>query len=139
LTNNGHVSPSWSYLIPKRPNCIIIVGRPGESERVEKQALGVKKNLAADFPSRPDLREQWASSHSNRAVLLSDRGRHTDAFADFEQALTIRKQLAAEFPARPELRDQLASSYGNRGRLLFNLNRLKEADQDVELSVAIYK
>jgi tetratricopeptide (TPR) repeat protein len=95
--------------------------------------------LAADFPSRPEFRQELAASHNNRGVLLSDTGRLPEAEKDYGQALGIYKQLAADFPARPEFRKDLATSHSNRGLLLRDTGRLKEAEQDFDQALSIQK
>ena len=37
--------------------------------------MGIQKQLAAEFPSRPEFRRQFAASHTNRGVLLRNTGR----------------------------------------------------------------
>jgi tetratricopeptide (TPR) repeat protein len=95
--------------------------------------------LAADFPSRPDFRQELATSHDNRGILLTDTGRLKEAELDFGQAVSIRKQLAADFPSRPEFRQVLAYSYNNRGNLLSATGQLKAAELDYNQALNIQK
>jgi tetratricopeptide (TPR) repeat protein len=115
------------------------LGEPKEAEQDYDQAVGIYKQLAADFPSRLAFRQALASSHSNRGIVLSGTGRLKEAEQDYDQAVSIDKQLAAEFPNRPEFREDLAKSHNNRGRLLGATGRLKEAEQDYDQAVSIYK
>jgi serine/threonine protein kinase len=115
------------------------LGELKEAEQDFDQALSIYKQLAAEYPSRSDFRQQLARSHNNRGVLLRDAGRLKEAEQDFDQALSIQKQLAAEFPSRPEFRQQLARSHNNRGELLRATGRLKEAEQDYDQAVSIFK
>jgi serine/threonine protein kinase len=90
--------------------------RLGELQEAEKdydQALTIWKELAADFPSRPEFRHDLASSHSNRGVLLATTGRPKEAEKDYDQALSILKQLVADFPDEPDLRNSLAGNCVN--------------------------
>jgi tetratricopeptide (TPR) repeat protein len=114
-------------------------GRPKEAEQDFDQAVSVYKQLAADFPARPEFRKELAMSYGNRGILLSHTGRLQRAEQDFDQALGIRKQLAADFPARPEFRQELAQSHSNRGVLLRATGRPKEAKQDYEQALRILK
>jgi tetratricopeptide (TPR) repeat protein len=101
--------------------------------------VSIYKQLAADFPSRPEFRQELAASQNNRGILLCDTGRFKEAERDHDQALSIRKQLAADFPSRPESRVDLCRSYNNRGELLRATGRLKEAERDLGQSLSIRK
>jgi eukaryotic-like serine/threonine-protein kinase len=114
------------------------LGELKEAEADFDAAIGLRKQLAADFPTRPEFRLDLASSHTNRGVLLQTTGRLKEAEADYYTALGILKQLAADFPTRPEFRLDLASSHNNRGNLLGGTGRLKEAEADYDAAVSIY-
>jgi tetratricopeptide (TPR) repeat protein len=115
------------------------LGELKEAEEDYSRALSIYKQLAAEFPTRPDFRQALARSHGSRGMLLKDTGRLKGAEQDYDQALSIKKQLAAEFPSRPEFRQDLAKSHNNRGILLHNMGRLKEAEQDYDQALSIYK
>jgi tetratricopeptide (TPR) repeat protein len=89
------------------------MGRVQEAEQDHDKALNIRKQLAADFPNRPEFREDLAESHNNRGVLLSNTGRLREAERDYDEALSIRKQLAAEFPNQSELQNDLAGTCVN--------------------------
>jgi eukaryotic-like serine/threonine-protein kinase len=113
------------------------LGEFQEAERDFEQALTVRKQLAADFPSRPDLQHDLSQSHLSRGVLLQSMGRMKEAEQDYDQALTILKQLAANFPFRPEFRQDLAVSHNCRGVLRRYTGQVKEAEQDFEEALTI--
>jgi serine/threonine protein kinase len=116
--------------------------RLGEFQEAEKdydQALRIYKQLAADFPSRPEFRQKLAMSHLNRAALRRTTVRLPEAEKDYDQAVRIYKQLAADFPSRPEFRRELAASHNNRSALLVNTGRLPEAEKDFDQALSIYK
>jgi hypothetical protein len=46
-------------------------------------ALGIRKQLAADFPTRPEFRQELAAGHNTRGNLLRDTGRLQEAEGDF--------------------------------------------------------
>jgi tetratricopeptide (TPR) repeat protein len=75
--------------------------------------LSIQKQLAADFPSRPDFRRELALSHNKRGILLSTTGRLEEAEKDWNEALRIREHLVANFPNQPDLRNELAGNYVN--------------------------
>jgi tetratricopeptide (TPR) repeat protein len=83
--------------------------------------------LAAEFPTRPDYRQELATSHNNLGLLLRATGRPQEAEAAFRQALKLYEQLATDFPTRPDYRQGLAMSHHNLGYLLQTTGRLQEA------------
>jgi serine/threonine protein kinase len=115
------------------------LGELKEAEEDHDAALGIQKQLAADFPTRPEFRQDLAYSHNNRGILLRATGRAEEAVKDFDTALGIRKQLAAEFPSRPDFRRELANSYNNRGVLVRATGRHKKAEADYVAALDIYK
>jgi serine/threonine protein kinase len=115
------------------------LGELAEAGQDYDQALIMLKQVAADFPSRPEFRRDLAWSHNARGNLLLHTGRLREAEQDFDQALTVQKQLAADFPSRPEYRQQLARSHNNRAVLRVKTNRLREAEQDFEQALTIQK
>jgi tetratricopeptide (TPR) repeat protein len=114
-------------------------GRLQEAEKDFDLALRICKQLADEFPSRPDFRQELARSHNNRGNLLSALGRPKAAEGDFERAQRICQQLADEFPSRPDFRQELARSHNNRGNLRGEMGRLQEAEKDFDLAVSIFQ
>src|SRR5262249_41909324 len=78
---------------------------------IDRDALAIQKQLAADFPSRPEFRRDLALSHNNLGLVLKDLGRVPEAQTAYSDALVLQKQLAADFPTRIEFRQELARSY----------------------------
>ena len=99
-----------------------------EAEAAFRDALALQKQLVAEFPIRPDFRQQLARTYGNLGVLLSATGRLQEAEAAYRDALAIQKQLVAEFPTRPDFRQELTKSYNNLGVLLYQTGRPKEAE-----------
>jgi serine/threonine protein kinase/tetratricopeptide (TPR) repeat protein len=113
------------------------LGELREAEKDFDQALSVYKQLAADFPGRPEFRLGLADCHNSRGGLLHATGRFQDAQQDVDQALSIHKQLAADFPSQPEYRRALGASYNNWGLLLRESGSLQEAEQVCEQALSI--
>jgi tetratricopeptide (TPR) repeat protein len=97
------------------------------------------KQLAADFPGRPEFRLDLAKSHTNLGVLFRVAGRLKEAETACTDSLAILKQLVADFPKRPEFRLDLAKSHGVWANLLDDLGRLKEAETAYRDSLVIQK
>jgi tetratricopeptide (TPR) repeat protein len=115
------------------------LGELKEAEAAYQGARAIQKQLAADFPTRPEFRQELATSHNNLGLLLTNAGRLKEAEAAYVDALAIQKQLAAHFPSRPEFRLELARSQNNLGLLLTNTGRLKEAEAAYVDALAIQK
>jgi tetratricopeptide (TPR) repeat protein len=115
------------------------LGELQEAEQDFDQALRIQKQLAAEFPFRPEFGWELALIHTGRGNVLNATGRLKEAEQDFDQALRIGKQLAAKFPSRSEFRWELAGSYSNRGLLLRAMGRPKEAEQDYTEALRIQK
>src|SRR5262249_23567199 len=88
-------------------------GRLQEAEAAAAAALALRKQLAADFPTSTEFRQELATSHGQLGNVLSARGRLKGAEAAAAAALALRKQLAADFPNQPNLRNELAGSCVN--------------------------
>ena len=65
-------------------------GRLKEAEAAYADALALQKQLAADFPTRPEFRQELARSHNNLGILLHDTGRLKEAEAAYADALALR-------------------------------------------------
>jgi eukaryotic-like serine/threonine-protein kinase len=115
------------------------LGELREAEQDYDAALGIQKQLAADFPTRSEFRQELANGHTNRGILMRNTRRILEAERDYDAALSIRKQLAADFPTRPEFRQRLAISHNNRGNLLHGAGRMKEAEKDHDAAQSIRK
>jgi serine/threonine-protein kinase len=115
------------------------LGEGQEAEAAYREALGLYQYLAADFPGRPEFRQDLAKTHGNLGNLLQDTGRPKEAEAAYAAALAIQKQLAADFPSRPEFRWELAKTHHNLGNLLKDTGRLQEAEAAFRDALAIFK
>jgi eukaryotic-like serine/threonine-protein kinase len=115
------------------------LGELKEAETAYADALAIRKQLAADFPTRPEFRQALARTHSSLGNLLRATGRLKEAETAYADALAIQKQLAADFPTRPELRHALAMSHNSLGLLLGDTGRLKEAETAYADAMAIQK
>jgi eukaryotic-like serine/threonine-protein kinase len=115
------------------------LGELKEAEAAYMDALAIRKRLAADFPSRPEFRQDLASSHNNLGILLKATGRPKEAETAYTDAVALQKQLAADFPTRPEFRQDLASSHNSLGILLKATGRPTEAETAYKGALAIQK
>ena len=104
------------------------LGELQEAEAAFRDALALRKQLAADFPTRPDFRQELARTYGNLGLLLRDTGRLQEAEAAYREALKLQQQLAADFPTRPDFRQELARSHHNLGTLFYQTGRLKETE-----------
>jgi serine/threonine protein kinase/tetratricopeptide (TPR) repeat protein len=103
------------------------LGELDEAKRAQADALDIRKQLVAEFPSRPEFRQDLAISHNNLGTLLHVTGNLPEAETAFSKALVIQKRLVADFPSRPEFREDLAKSYNNLGIFLHHTGKVSEA------------
>jgi serine/threonine protein kinase/tetratricopeptide (TPR) repeat protein len=115
------------------------LGELQEAQKDNDEGVSILKQLAVDFPTRPDIRRFLAKGLYNRGILLRATGRHKEAEQDFDQALAIQKELAAEFPSRTEFRHELAVSQNSRALILHAKGRLKEAERVFGEALSIQK
>ncbi len=115
------------------------LGEVKEAETAYADALAMYKQLVADFPMRPEFRQELARSHNDLGLLFSETGRLEQAETAYADALAILKQLAADFPSRREFRQVLAASHNNLGLLLGATGRMKEAETAYAEALDIYK
>jgi tetratricopeptide (TPR) repeat protein len=97
-------------------------GRLKEAEAAYQDALAVFKQLAADFPTRPEFRQELARNQNNLGNLLYNTGRLKEAEAAYQDALAVFKQLAADFLSMPDYCNEAAGLLGNLA-LLANQHR----------------
>jgi tetratricopeptide (TPR) repeat protein len=84
-----------------------------DAEVAHREALAIRQQLTADFPTRPDFRQELALSHNNLGSLLRVAGRLAEAETAYRDAMTVCKQLADEFPDQPDMRNGLAGTLVN--------------------------
>jgi tetratricopeptide (TPR) repeat protein len=113
------------------------LGELDEAEQDYDQAVGMYEQLAAEFPSRYEFRQDLANTRNNRGHLLLALGRPEEARQDYDQAVDTYARLVDELPSRPELRQDLAGSHSNRGILLSGVGRLPEAREDYDQALGI--
>lgn len=100
---------------------------PPKAQKIYQRALELRKELADENPTRPDFREELATSYNNLAILLLAAGQRNDADKVIHQSLDVREKLAALFPRIPDYQAGLAGGYGNYGLQLHLHNELQEA------------
>jgi eukaryotic-like serine/threonine-protein kinase len=116
-----------------------ILDRAVDSEDAYRRAAALGRQLAADFPTRLEHREQLAASLNSLGVLLCDAGRLPEAESAYDDALAVAKQLAADFPDRRGFRQTLAGVHNNLGGLFQKAGRIKEAEEAYTESLLIRK
>jgi serine/threonine protein kinase/tetratricopeptide (TPR) repeat protein len=104
------------------------LGELKEAEKALRDALAVRRQLAADFPPVPEYRDDLAATYFDLGLVLLPMGRIPDAEAAYREALALRRKLAADFPAVANYRHGLAATHGNLGALLAEAGRPGEAE-----------
>src|SRR5204862_305660 len=93
------------------------LGELKEAEAAYADAIALLRRLAADFPARPEFRQDLAHTPNILGIVLRATGRLKDAQDTYATALTLRKQLVADFPNLWDLRNQVAGTYVNLANL----------------------
>jgi tetratricopeptide (TPR) repeat protein len=91
--------------------------RHKDAETAYSEAVAIRKQLAADFPTRPEFRKVLASRHFKLGDLLMGTGRVQEAETVYTEALSMAKQLTADFPDQPDLQYNLAGRLGSLARV----------------------
>src|SRR5262249_45899265 len=94
------------------------LGKWPQAEDQLCKALGIREQLAADFPAVPAYRQELAGSHSNLGLLLRGLRKGPQAEEQHDKALLIQEKLAADFPAMLQYQIELGGDYCNLGGLL---------------------
>jgi tetratricopeptide (TPR) repeat protein len=111
------------------------LGRPAEALTVEREAVAIRRELAAASPDR--YRPILAQSLNNLGIWFFELGRAAEALSAAEEAVAIYREQAAASPDR--YRPILAQSLSNLGAMFLDLGRPAEALPIVGEAVAIYR
>ncbi len=116
-----------------------ILGRSRDSDNAYRRAVSLLQQLADEFPTRTEYRQELAFTHNALGHLLyHDSGRPKEAELAYLEALAIQKKLAAEVPGQPGFRQALAGFYNNLGGMLrLDPARLKAAESAQVEALAI--
>src|SRR5262249_37793571 len=87
-------------------------GWPEKAEAAFRKALPIQKELADDFPQRPDLRAELAQTHYRLGQVLLSRSQE-GAKSAWRDALPILQKLVADCPTVPGYHNALAETLGN--------------------------
>jgi serine/threonine protein kinase/tetratricopeptide (TPR) repeat protein len=113
------------------------LGDVKEAEAAYRDAAAIRKQLADDFPDRPEYLSELSGAYTNLGSLLRDTGRTEQAGSAYLEALAIDKQLTAAFPERPEYRRDLMLTHYNLGILYQKTGRPKDAESSLREAVTI--
>jgi eukaryotic-like serine/threonine-protein kinase len=108
-----------------------------EAERVLRQALAFREQLAARFPKDHELRYQLAAAYRSLTELLMTAGRIEDAEKTVKKGLAILEQLAREGPAIPNFQRDLAVGYQDLASVLNHKGQAAAADEAASRAVAL--
>jgi len=88
-------------------------GEPAEAERLYRQALSIRQDLADRHPQRVDFAQALGISCNNLAAFLASQDKPAEAERLYRQALGIRQDLAERHPQRVDLLLSLCISQAN--------------------------
>jgi serine/threonine protein kinase len=115
-----------------------LVGRPGEGEKVLRQAIVLWEKRAAEVPNEIFFKKETASRYVDLANFLRESGKLREAEPCFRQALALRQKLVELNPGAPDDRLQLAWAHSGLGESLKEeANRQRDAEKHFRDSAAI--
>jgi tetratricopeptide (TPR) repeat protein len=114
-------------------------GRPEEVEQAYRDALGLFRRLAGDFPTVAKYRLDLAVCLTNWGVLLVNSNRPRDAEPLYQEALGLSKQLTEDYPAMVQYRAFLATVQSNLGILMQKTDRFQEAEAHLNEALKVRK
>jgi thiol-disulfide isomerase/thioredoxin/tetratricopeptide (TPR) repeat protein len=100
-----------------------------QAQSAYTSALDLQKKLAADFPKRPEYRNEWALTSAHYALLLQDLKRYADGVVAFDEAIRLEDELAAQHPDQPDYPQRSASYCSNRANLLEEWGKKGDAEK----------
>ena len=112
-------------------------GQPKRGEESERQAIDLLEKLVAQFPGRPEYREDLAYCYYWLAYLFSHSGPPEEAAHVRQQSLSQYQKLVSDFPTVPKYRKQLADCQSQLGWALKDL-RPKEAEKHCRQALAAW-
>jgi hypothetical protein len=116
-----------------------MTSRRKEAEQAYTAALPIFKQLAADFPTTREFRQDLALCHNNLGAVLSETARLNEGETAYRDALAIYRQLVADFPDQPDLRISVARLCGNVARLCNKRRDFKAAKTYLEQGMPHYQ
>jgi eukaryotic-like serine/threonine-protein kinase len=108
-----------------------------KAERINRKALALAEQLAADFPGQPAYQKELAESLKALGLLLHLTDRSREAEAPLHQAVSLWEKLVIEHPETPSFRSNCAAALEALGILLASTGRPQEAEQAFLRSVAL--
>jgi eukaryotic-like serine/threonine-protein kinase len=116
-----------------------ILGRLQDTENAYRRAVTLGRQLIADFPGKPEYRQELVESYNGLGSVFRATERPKESESAYGEALAILKQLAADCPTRHEFRQALAGFHNNLGNLFAETGRPKEAEDAHAEALAIRK
>jgi tetratricopeptide (TPR) repeat protein len=103
-----------------------------EAEAAFVHSIALFKQLAADYPTRPEFRSALASGQNNLGMVLQELGRLKEAAESYCDALALEQHLVADFPNEPNRRNSLAATHVNLAILRLRQKDFKASKADLE-------
>jgi tetratricopeptide (TPR) repeat protein len=107
--------------------------RFAEAEAAFKEALGIRRELAAQNPA---YRDDLADALNNLGNVYNETQRFAEAEAALKEAVRIRRELAVQNPAA--YRSDVAQTLNNLGALYGTTDRFVEAEEAFKEAVGIW-
>jgi serine/threonine protein kinase len=92
-----------------------VIGKHREGEEHGKEALKVQEQLAADFPERPEYRNDLSRTHVFLSFLYAMSGRFEPSMNALAKAQKLGEELIQHHPENPDFARGLAETYRSLG------------------------
>jgi tetratricopeptide (TPR) repeat protein len=125
-------------LLTQRGQYFKDTGRYGQAAEDLSRCRETWMRLMADFPGRPQYRQDLARDTVLHAIVLRRIEDFDRADASFAEAIAIQRALAAEFPATPDYEAALAGQQMNYASLLMEVDRAQEAEVYFRQAVDVF-
>jgi tetratricopeptide (TPR) repeat protein len=103
-----------------------------EADATYRDAVALRKQLAADFPIVPEYRRLLAGALTDLGLLLQATHRFHEAEPAFGEALALRQRLAADFPILADDQSELAGAMVHVAGLARQRGNLAQARELLE-------
>jgi len=115
------------------------MGHRDEAAQASRQAIGLLKQLASEFPSEPRYRLSLADSYSSLSETTFWTEHSEEDLQSRRQRLLILQQLAVDFPAEPAYQNLAAGAETHLACGLSALGRKQEALAQHRAAAATWK
>lgn len=110
--------------------------RPNDAEQSYRKAAETFRQLAADYPENPFLRQEQGFSYWKIGWVLNNHNRPQEAEEPFRQGLAVYKQLVADYPHELEYGLRVTRGHYELSTVLARIGKAAEGQQELKNAAA---